>query len=98
VGLLFGVWVGSVLVSLFLFLEVAKLGVNTFVEDWFSHSKDENWSVWVGGGEVNLCLLSASEALNLAMEWVEEGYDDVWVQDRFDNEPIKFEVLLTTTS
>jgi hypothetical protein len=32
------------------------------------------------------------------MEWVEEGYDDVWVQDRFDNEPIKFEVLLTTTS
>jgi hypothetical protein len=39
--------------------------------------------VWVGGVEVNDRYLTQMEALQLALDWLNEGYDDVQV-DSFD--------------
>ena len=40
-----------------------------------------NWTVWVGGGEVNSHYLSLSEAVNIARAWIDEGYSDVVVEE-----------------
>lgn len=41
-----------------------------------------NWTVWVGGLEVNEYLIkNKNEALNIAKYWTDEGYDDVVVEE-----------------
>ena len=39
------------------------------------------WSVWVGGGEVNANLLTKSQAISIANEWFNRGYDDVRIEE-----------------
>lgn len=39
-----------------------------------------NWTVWVGGGEINDYLLSEKEAHELAQIWKDKGYDEVVVE------------------
>lgn len=41
----------------------------------------ENWSVWVGGIEVNDYYLTKDEAENLAEEYRQDGYDDVVIEE-----------------
>lgn len=41
---------------------------------------DNNYTVWVGGVEVNDTYLSKQKADELASEYIEEGYDDVHVE------------------
>ena len=40
-----------------------------------------NWTVWVGGSEINSHLLTQSKAISLANEWFNRGYDDVVVKE-----------------
>ena len=39
----------------------------------------KNYTVWVGGGEINDHLLTRSEAEMLALAWADKGYDDVYI-------------------
>ena len=39
-----------------------------------------NWTVWVGGGEINDYLLTREQAYYLAGYWIGQGYDDVVVE------------------
>lgn len=41
----------------------------------------EFYSVWVGGVEVNDYLVTFEQALELADEWRDDGYDDVVIDD-----------------
>jgi hypothetical protein len=41
---------------------------------------NENFTVWVGGVEVNDNLLSKIDAENLAQEYIDDDYDDVIIQ------------------
>lgn len=41
----------------------------------------EKWSVWVGGGEVNLVYLSKAQAEGMAQAYIAEGYDDVVIEE-----------------
>ena len=36
-----------------------------------------NWTVWVGGGEINDYLLTEPEAHELAQIWKDKGYTEV---------------------
>lgn len=38
-----------------------------------------NYSVWVGGGEVNDFLLDRSQAESLALDYIDKGYEDVYI-------------------
>lgn len=38
------------------------------------------WTVWVGGTEMNDHLLTRDQAERLAQEWREDGYTDVVVE------------------
>jgi hypothetical protein len=38
------------------------------------------YTVWVGGVEVNDYYLNLDEADELAIEYLEDGYDDVFIQ------------------
>lgn len=40
-----------------------------------------NWTVWVGGGEINSYLLTKDEAEDIARAWKDKGYDDVVVEE-----------------
>lgn len=40
----------------------------------------ENWSVWVGGIEVNDYYLTKDEAECLAQQYEADGYDDVEIE------------------
>lgn len=40
----------------------------------------KNYSVWVGGVEVNDYYLTKNEADNLAFEYKKDGYDDVIIE------------------
>lgn len=41
-----------------------------------------NWTVWVGGLEINAYLIdNKDEALSVAQYWTDEGYDDVVVEE-----------------
>jgi len=40
-----------------------------------------NWTVWVGGGEVNSYYLSETQAKDIAQAWIDKGYDDVVVEE-----------------
>jgi hypothetical protein len=39
-----------------------------------------NWTVWVGGGEINDYLLTEKEAQELAQIWKDKGYDEVAIE------------------
>ena len=39
------------------------------------------WSVWVGGSEVNANLLTKGQAISIASDWFNRGYDDVRIDD-----------------
>jgi hypothetical protein len=39
------------------------------------------YTVWVGGGEANDRLLTHNEALSLASQYEDDGYDDVVIED-----------------
>ena len=39
--------------------------------------EEKIYSVWVGGGEVNDNYLTKNEAISLAKEYEDDGYDDV---------------------
>ena len=41
----------------------------------------DNWTVWVGGGEINSHYLSREKANYLAGYWIGKGYDDVVVEE-----------------
>lgn len=41
---------------------------------------EKNWTVWVGGGEVNDFYLTKHEAETLAQIYKDDGYDDVVVE------------------
>ena len=41
---------------------------------------EDNYTVWVGGTEVNDHLLSKDKAEKLAKEYTDDGYDDVIVE------------------
>lgn len=43
-------------------------------------SYDKNYSVWVGGSEINSNYLTKDEALKLADSWKSKGYEDVAVE------------------
>lgn len=47
--------------------------------DDFSWVKYNNYTVYVGGGEVNDYYLSKNEAEEIAARWERDGYDDVRV-------------------
>ena len=40
-----------------------------------------NWTVWVGGSEMNSYLLTKSKAIALANEWFNRGYNDVRIEE-----------------
>jgi hypothetical protein len=40
-----------------------------------------NWTVWVGGSEVNSNLLTRGQAVSIARDWFDRGYDDVVVEE-----------------
>jgi hypothetical protein len=40
-----------------------------------------NWTVWVGGSEVNSNLLTRGQAVSIASDWFNRGYDDVVVEE-----------------
>ena len=40
-----------------------------------------NWTVWVGGSEINGHYLTLSEAVGVARAWINEGYSDVVVEE-----------------
>ena len=42
---------------------------------------EKKYSVWVGGGEVNSYLLKKEEAEEIAQSWIEQGYDEVVIDD-----------------
>ena len=45
------------------------------------------YSVWVGGVEVNNYFLTKEEAENLAQLWIDDGYDEVTIDDyRINNQ------------
>jgi len=39
-----------------------------------------NWTVWVGGGEINSYLLTKDEAEDIAQAWIDKGYDAVAIE------------------
>ncbi len=40
----------------------------------------KSFSVWVGGAEANDYYLTQDEAAKLADEYIEDGYDDVFIE------------------
>ena len=40
-----------------------------------------NWTVWVGGSEMSSNLLTKGQAISIANEWLNRGYDDVVVEE-----------------
>jgi hypothetical protein len=47
---------------------------------------EHNWSVWVGGVEVNDYMLSAERARLVANWYISNGYDDVAVEQYDERE------------
>jgi hypothetical protein len=39
------------------------------------------WTVWVGGSEMNSNLLTRGQAISIANEWFNRGYQDVIVEE-----------------
>lgn len=40
-----------------------------------------NWTVWVGGNELNAFYLNYEQAVELANEYIRAGYEDVVVEE-----------------
>ena len=40
-----------------------------------------DWTVWVGGDEVNDYYLTKDKAKDLAMDFIADGYDDVQIEN-----------------
>jgi len=40
-----------------------------------------NWTVWVGGSEMDTHLVSLDQAQLIADEWRRRGYDDVVIEE-----------------
>ena len=38
------------------------------------------WTVWVGGSEMNSHLLTRGQAISIANDWFNRGYDDVVIE------------------
>jgi hypothetical protein len=38
------------------------------------------YNVWVGGSQVNEYELTLDEADNLTLEYLEDDYDDIWIE------------------
>ena len=51
----------------------------------------EIYTVWVGGTEVNDYLLDKRKAFDLAQQYIDDGYDDVFVK-RIETREELFEV------
>ena len=56
-------------------IETIELSSNLLNRD----DKEKLFSVWVGDGEVNDYKLTQQEALRLANEYLDNGYDDVQI-------------------
>ena len=41
----------------------------------------KGWTVWVGGSEMSSNLLTKGQAVSIAREWFDRGYDDVRVEE-----------------
>ena len=39
------------------------------------------WTVWVGGSEMSNNLLTRGQAVSIASDWFNRGYDDVVVEE-----------------
>lgn len=50
---------------------------------------EKNWTVWVGGGEVNDFYLTKQEAENLAQIYKDDGYDDVVIEQHNLDTPLR---------
>ena len=46
--------------------------------------EDKKYSVWVGGVEVNDYYLTEEKANELADEFINDGYDDVVIENMFE--------------
>jgi hypothetical protein len=59
------------------------MSINDMVKIIDESEREEapNWTVWVGGGEVNSYLLSKDEAEDIARAWKDKGYDEVVVEE-----------------
>lgn len=40
-----------------------------------------NWTVWVGGSEMNTHLLTKAHAISVASDWFNRGYTDVIIEE-----------------
>jgi hypothetical protein len=40
----------------------------------------DNWTVWVGGSELNAFYLNYEQATELANDYIRGGYDDVTIE------------------
>ena len=40
-----------------------------------------SWTVWVGGSEMSSHLLTRGQAISIANDWFNRGYDDVIVEE-----------------
>lgn len=46
------------------------------------------FSVWVGGAEINSNYLTGREAIQIAEQWISQGYEDVAVERVLDGEGV----------
>jgi len=44
-----------------------------------------DWTVWVGGDEVNNYYLTKDKAKDLAMDFIADGYEDVQIENLSDD-------------
>lgn len=42
---------------------------------------NKGWTVWVGGSEMSSHLLTKGQAVSIAREWFNRGYDDVRIEE-----------------
>lgn len=56
-------------------------GEGQLADDCPKEESAPNWTVWVGGGEVNSYYLSETQAKDIAQAWIDKGYDDVVVEE-----------------
>ena len=47
-------------------------------------SSENQYTVWVGAVEVNDYLMTKDAAKTLAMEYIDDGYDDVYIENCAD--------------
>ena len=62
---------------------LSKMTINDMVKSIDEDKGDTtgNWTVWVGGGEVNSHYLEEYQAKDIAQAWIDKGYDDVVIEE-----------------